>query len=919
MAGAPAFVGGVLARAAGARKLLTLAIVHERGGRVLLGRKKRGFGAGLLNGFGGKVEPGETVAAAAARELAEEAGVAATRLDLRGVLTFVWDDNPEPWEVHVFHAPGVVGEPVETEEMCPVWTDAARINFDAMWEDDRHWYPLFLAGKSFHGLFAFTNTSTLVWHALREVESPGGAPSADELLRRSGGAAAWGSGGGAAAMVLTRSGRRSASAGAAGGAAAAAASVELDAVKNFRDLADAYSPMRPGAVFRTAAPVSATPGDLRLLFADLGIKDLIDLRSSEEVAAEGGSHVFDGISFCRCRRDPATGRVVPDATTYVHGAEREGVLRVQIAVMEKHRYYWSILSRMGKRRALKLVATSLLDKPASRRMAIAEVNAGGLAGLYRTLLEDSPQEFAAALRHILASAEARRPVLFFCKAGKDRTGLVAALLLSVLGASEEQVLADYVLSDRWHMVALAGLEDNPKVSGLDRAAFERAPREAMHAALQMLRDEHGGVPAYLAAAGFGPDAQQALRDALLRQQPGSGGGGGAPAAAPGGASGRRPRLPGSHIALISTRGTAQAGPTSAQRAPRRASSTAAPASGAAMDAGGAPPREVVYENTYITGPAGYGEGAKFARHRVQAVLKAVLKERMDKQQYDPVKAAQTTKHLAEDLREKVKALGYERYKLVVQVTLGQKKGQAMRIVSRCLWDTATDSFVSEYYENDSLYCVCQVFGLYYDPHPRTGAGGAAAAPHLSRRPGQHATPGGARGRRWRSMSDDFGEFDEAPAAPPAAVPAAAAQAAAAAAAAPEAAAAAPDAAHPAAPALTAAGAAGAGGDDDDDDDDDDGFGDFDAVPAAAPPPPPAPAAPPAPAPAAPPEDPDLLALAPAPFLDAQRHVPAVACAADLEWHGSASEARLITTLGLTHAVERAAAALAQAAGGGGAR
>lgn len=129
---------------------------------------------------------------------------------------------------------------------------------------------------------------------------------------------------------------------------------------------------------------------------------------------------------------------------------------------------------------------------------------------------------------------------------------------------------------------------------------------------------------------------------------------------------------------------------------------------------GPPAKEVVYENTYITEPTGYGEGAKFQRHKVQAILKSVLKERMEKQQYDPVKAAQISKHIAEDLREKAKALGYDRYKLVIQVTLGQKKGQAMRIVSRCLWDTSTDSFASEYFENESLYCVCQVFGLYFE-------------------------------------------------------------------------------------------------------------------------------------------------------------------------------------------------------------
>ena len=129
---------------------------------------------------------------------------------------------------------------------------------------------------------------------------------------------------------------------------------------------------------------------------------------------------------------------------------------------------------------------------------------------------------------------------------------------------------------------------------------------------------------------------------------------------------------------------------------------------------GGPLKEVVYENTFITEPEGYGPGAKFQRHKVQEILATVLKERIQKQKYDPIKAAQISKHIAEDLREKVKALGYDRYKLVIQVTLGQKKGQAMRIVSRCLWDTHTDSFASESYENDSLYCVCQVFGLYYE-------------------------------------------------------------------------------------------------------------------------------------------------------------------------------------------------------------
>lgn len=125
-------------------------------------------------------------------------------------------------------------------------------------------------------------------------------------------------------------------------------------------------------------------------------------------------------------------------------------------------------------------------------------------------------------------------------------------------------------------------------------------------------------------------------------------------------------------------------------------------------------KELIYENTYITEPQGYGDHARFSKGKVTALLKQMLHDRMANQKYDPVKGAQIAKQLADDVREKVKALGYDRYKLVVQVTLGQKTGQAMRIVSRCLWDTTTDSFATETFENESLYCVAQVYGLYYE-------------------------------------------------------------------------------------------------------------------------------------------------------------------------------------------------------------
>ncbi|EEH56305.1 flagellar outer dynein arm light chain 2 [Micromonas pusilla CCMP1545] len=123
---------------------------------------------------------------------------------------------------------------------------------------------------------------------------------------------------------------------------------------------------------------------------------------------------------------------------------------------------------------------------------------------------------------------------------------------------------------------------------------------------------------------------------------------------------------------------------------------------------------VKYENTYIMKPEDYGEGYKFMRGPVQKVLSETIKERLHDTTYDPLKSAQIAKELADTIKERVKNLNFTRYKLVVQVTVGEKTGQAIRLASRCLWDTATDNFASDFYENSSVFCVAMVFGLYYE-------------------------------------------------------------------------------------------------------------------------------------------------------------------------------------------------------------
>jgi mutator protein MutT len=140
---------------------------------ILLGYKKAGFAQGKVNGFGGKVEVGETIEHAAARELWEEVGVTVSEQDLDRVarLTFYFPFMPE-WDqvVHVFLARTWQGEPVESDEMRPAWYAVSEIPFGQMWQDDPHWLPRVLAGQHLRAWFTFGQDNETVVEARVEQE-----------------------------------------------------------------------------------------------------------------------------------------------------------------------------------------------------------------------------------------------------------------------------------------------------------------------------------------------------------------------------------------------------------------------------------------------------------------------------------------------------------------------------------------------------------------------------------------------------------------------------------------------------------------------------------------------------------------------------------------------------------------------------
>ncbi|KAJ7143343.1 NUDIX hydrolase domain-like protein [Mycena crocata] len=117
--------------------------------RILLGYKKRGLGMHKYNGFGGKVEPNESVLDAATRELQEEAGITAP-LKHAGTLLFVVAGDK--WaHIDIYRAEQFSGIITESDEMRPEWFDVTDIPFDNMWDTDRYWMPLLLSKQPFCG------------------------------------------------------------------------------------------------------------------------------------------------------------------------------------------------------------------------------------------------------------------------------------------------------------------------------------------------------------------------------------------------------------------------------------------------------------------------------------------------------------------------------------------------------------------------------------------------------------------------------------------------------------------------------------------------------------------------------------------------------------------------------------------------
>jgi len=132
---------------------------------VLLGHKKTGLGTGKIVALGGHVEPGESAAEAAAREVKEESGIFVTPSALAAAahVTFLFPAHPS-WDmnVEIFTTADWAGEAAESEEIRPEWFPVAALPLDRMWQDAPRWLPRVLAGERLRATFTYAGDNETV-------------------------------------------------------------------------------------------------------------------------------------------------------------------------------------------------------------------------------------------------------------------------------------------------------------------------------------------------------------------------------------------------------------------------------------------------------------------------------------------------------------------------------------------------------------------------------------------------------------------------------------------------------------------------------------------------------------------------------------------------------------------------------------
>ena len=100
--------------------------------------------------------------------------------------------------------------------------------------------------------------------------------------------------------------------------------------------------------------------------------------------------------------------------------------------------------------------------------------------------------------------------------------------------------------------------------------------------------------------------------------------------------------------------------------------------------------------------------------KISPIVDKILQEKLEGHCYDSKICNTMCQSLSDEIKEKVKRLKFDRYKLVTHVLMGELRNQGMQVSSRCVWDDTCDDFATCNYQGKDLFCTVTVYGVYHE-------------------------------------------------------------------------------------------------------------------------------------------------------------------------------------------------------------
>lgn len=241
--------------------------------------------------------------------------------------------------------------------------------------------------------------------------------------------------------------------------------IELQGAYNVRDLGGLRTKdgrvTRAGVVYRGDSLDNITPGDDKVLFDKLGIGTIIDLRTKAETE----------------------------------------LVEVHFPVA-RYRYSVLVEGRLGHE-----------PFPSDDPVELAKV--------YLSNLDNGRPAVKATMEIIARNLQAGVATLFHCAAGRDRTGIIAALLLGLVGATDGQIAQDYVQSNRNVRRVTKKLAENPLYanSGSDRPEVIMLHEKTILGFMRLLREQFGGPRQFCLDSGIAPETISAIEENFVVAPP----------------------------------------------------------------------------------------------------------------------------------------------------------------------------------------------------------------------------------------------------------------------------------------------------------------------------------------------------------------------------------------------------------------